>query len=181
MNLLGSNREIVENKLILLYILDTLDMQLSDLQLTRIVLENSLMNYFYLQQFLNDLAGLELLEQCTENGRNLYSVTRRGRETLRALDSKIPAGTKKRIQQFLMSKKQNIRREILVTAEYTPENEHKYYVSLGIHEDSFSLIEMDISAGSRKDAREICSNWKKYSKHIYAEIIDSLIKKRNKD
>ncbi len=181
MNLLGSNREIVENKLILLYILDTLDMQLSDLQLTRIILENSLMNYFYLQQFLSDLAGLKLLEKCTENGRNLYSVTHRGRETLRTLGSKIPAGTRKRMEQFLVSRKQSIRREILVTADYIPENEHKYYVSLGIHEDSFSLIEMNISVGSRKDAREICSNWKRHSKYIYAEIIDSLIKQRNKD
>ena len=42
--------ELAENKLLLLYILKTIDEPISNAQLTDIVLENSLINYFTLQQ-----------------------------------------------------------------------------------------------------------------------------------
>ena len=52
---IASNRELAENKLILLYILDKLNMPVSNLQLTKIVMENKLMNYFIFQQFLDEI------------------------------------------------------------------------------------------------------------------------------
>ena len=46
-----NNRELAENKLILLYIVDKLNMPVSNLQLTKIVMENKLMNYFIFSNF----------------------------------------------------------------------------------------------------------------------------------
>ncbi|HEY8349969.1 MAG TPA: DUF4364 family protein [Clostridiales bacterium] len=55
MNPLGSSKEIVQNKLIIMYILQKLDMPVSNNALTKLILEMHLMNYFVLQQCLNEL------------------------------------------------------------------------------------------------------------------------------
>ena len=55
MNSLGNNRQLAENKLILLYIIDKLEIPVSNLQMTKIILENKIMNYFLLQQYLDEL------------------------------------------------------------------------------------------------------------------------------
>jgi len=55
MNPLGSSKEIVQNKLIIMYILQRLDMPVSNNALTKLILEMHLMNYFVLQQCLNEL------------------------------------------------------------------------------------------------------------------------------
>lgn len=47
--------ELAENKLLLLYILSEAGIPLSKNQVTQVVLENSLMNYFSMQQFLAEL------------------------------------------------------------------------------------------------------------------------------
>ncbi|MGI6668867.1 MAG: DUF4364 family protein [Acetivibrionales bacterium] len=55
MNALGSSKEIVRNKLIILYIIKRLDMPVSNPHITRLILENRLMNYFMFQQCFNEL------------------------------------------------------------------------------------------------------------------------------
>jgi predicted transcriptional regulator len=175
MNLLGSSTEIVENKLILLYFLHKTAIPVSNLQIIKIFMENRFMNYFFLQQFINDLVHLELLSATEREGKTFYEITGKGIEILNLLNEKIPIGVKKRIDSSVSEIKRKIRNETLITADYFPENENEFVVKLGIREDSFSLIEINLVVGSKKDALSICNNWKKYSRHIYPEIINSLV------
>lgn len=55
MNSLGSSSEIVQNKLIIMYIMDRLNMPVSNNNITTLVLETRLMNYFMFQQCFNEL------------------------------------------------------------------------------------------------------------------------------
>ena len=57
-----SSLELAENKLLLLYILKTLRQPISNTQLTEIVLENSFINYFTLQQYVNELEEAQFIE-----------------------------------------------------------------------------------------------------------------------
>ena len=180
MNLLGSNAKIVEDKLTLLYFLDKVTIPVSNLQIMKIFLENYFMNYFFLQQFINDLVELDLLRASEIDGKTFYSITDKGKETLHLLNEKIPKGVKKRIDDSVSEIKRKIRNETLITADYIPESENEYTVKLSIREDSFSLIEINLVVGSKADARTICSNWKKHSRHIYPEIINSLVRDYDK-
>lgn len=178
MNSLGSNRELAENKIILLYILDKMNMPVSNLQITKLILENKFMNYFLLQQFLNELCSSDLLTTRVVDNKTFYSITRGGKMTLSYFPSLIPAGIKGLIDNTINPIKQNIRNETLVTSDFTPESENEYIVNCKVHEDNFSLIDLKITVGTKGDARAICDNWQKYSQVIYAEIIESLTKKR---
>jgi DNA-binding PadR family transcriptional regulator len=176
MNLLGSNMEIVENKLILLYFLDRVAIPVSNLQIIKIFLKNRFMNYFFLQQFINDLVQLEFLSAKEKEGKTFYTITQKGKENLLLLSEKIPVGVKKRIDSSVSEIKRQIRNETLISADYTPESENEYVVKLSIREDSFSLIEINLVVGSKNDAKSICSNWKNHSRHIYPEIINCLVR-----
>lgn len=175
---LGSNRELAGNKLILLYVIDKIDMPVSNLQITKIILENRFMNYFMLQQFLNELCDSSFLEQKTEDSKTLYIITETGKQTLNYFIGLIPPGIKSRIDETMSSIRKNIKNETLITSDFTPVSENEFIVSCKVREDGFSLIDLEITVGTRNDARDICDNWKNHSSSIYAEIIDSLTKKR---
>lgn len=179
MNSLGNNRELAENKLILLYLIQKIDMPVTNLQVTKLVLENKLMNYFLLQQYLNELCEGRFLSCGAAEDKTVYNITGHGRQTLDYFIGLIPQGIKSRIDETISSIRRNLKNETLITADFTPESENKFTVNCGIREDNFSLIDLNIAVGTRNDARLICENWKKHPQAIYSEIIEILTKKRD--
>lgn len=179
MSRFGNNKELAANKLILLYIIDKLNMPVSNLQITKLIMENSLMNYFFLQQFLNELCDDNLLSSEVVDNKTFYTITGTGKNTLKYLDYLIPINVKNKIDNTIKTVRKKIRNETSITAEFIPESENKYMVNCSVREDDFTLIELKVAVGNRNDARNICDNWKNYSQHIYSEIIESLTKKRD--
>lgn len=179
MNSLGSNREIAENKLILLYIIDKTDIPMSNLQITKLILENKFMNYFLLQQYFNELHENKFLTSETQEGKTIYKITKTGRQTLDYFSNLIPAGIKAIMDASFFDIRKSIRNETLITADFTPESENKFIVTCKVGEDNFPLMEVNVTVGTKNDARTVCENWKMHSQSIYSEIIETLIKKRD--
>lgn len=176
---LGTNRELAENKLILLYLIDKINMSVSNLQITKIILENKFMNYFLLQQFLNELCDGSLLTCELVEGKTFYSITQNGRQTLNYFHNLIPFAVKAKIDETISSIKSSIKNETRVTADFVPLSENEYVVTCKVQEGNFCLIDLKVAVGTKNDARTICENWKKSSQEIYPEIIASLIGKRD--
>ncbi|WP_010251668.1 DUF4364 family protein [Acetivibrio cellulolyticus] len=174
-----NNKELAENKLILLYIIDIANMPISNLQITKIILENQFMNYFIFQQFLNELCDVEYLSSEVVDNKTYYSITASGKQTLSYFTNHIPIGIKNCIDRSITDIRKRIKTETLVKADYTPESESEFIVKCQVREDNFSLIDLEISVGTKSDCRTICENWKKYSHQIYSEILESLIRKRD--
>jgi len=173
-----SNKELAENKLILLYIIEKINMPVSNLQITKLIMENNLMNYFFLQQFLNELCDDNLLCIEIRDKKTFYTITDLGKNTLKYLDYLIPINVKHRIDIKTKNARKKIRNETFIAADFIPESENKYMVNCSVREDDFTLIELKIAVGNRNDARSICDNWRNYPHKIYMEIIDSLTTKR---
>ncbi|MDQ2087816.1 DUF4364 family protein [Herbivorax sp. ANBcel31] len=176
---IGSNRELAENKLILLYIIDKADMPVNNLQITKLIMENKVMNYFIFQQLLDELCSLKYVSSEIKNNKTYYSITPSGKQTLEYFTNHIPKGTMALINNSINDMRKNIRNETLIKADFTPESENEFTVTCQVREDNFSLIDLEISVGTKSDARDICRNWKKHSQTIYSEIIESLIKPRD--
>lgn len=182
MNSLGSSKEIVQNKLIIMYIIHRLNMPVSNIHITKMVLETRLMNYFIFQQCFNELHEGKLVtaeDDKAEESRVQYILTEAGQNTLQYFLHLIPMGIKKQLDKITSSIRREIREETLITADFIPESEDKFTVVCGIKEDDFSLIDLKAAVGTKKDARFICESWKKHSSAIYAEIIEALTKQRD--
>jgi predicted transcriptional regulator len=176
---LGNNRELAENKLILLHIIDKIGIPVSNSHITGLILENKFMNYFYLQEILNELCDNNFLTCNAVEDKTFYTITENGKKTLSYFINLIPTGIKGRIDNSIPEMKKNIKNETLITADFTPESENEYIVNCKVKEDNFTLIDLNLTVGTKNDARAICENWKKYSQAIYSEIIENLIKKRD--
>lgn len=182
MNPLGSSKEIVQNKLIIMYILHRLNIPASNSTITKLVLETRLMNYFMFQQCFNELCESGLVEQ-EKAGKDKtaaggYMLTKSGNNTLQYFIDMITPGIKKQLDKITPALRREIEEDSLITADYIPESEDKFTVICHIREKGFPLIELKAAVGTKKDALLVCENWKNHSSEIYAEIIGSLTKQR---
>lgn len=172
MSSLENSRELAENKLILLHIITSLDMPVTNLTITKIILENKLMNYIFLQQYLDELCEGKFLEKKELDDKLAYSITPAGRQSLDYFTSLIPAGTKSRISEAINDFKKRIKYETSIVADYVAVNENEYITDLRICEGSFTYIDLKLTVGSRNDAKSICNIWTKNSEQIYKNILE---------
>lgn len=173
-----ARKELLESKLIILYILDRMDMPVPELKLTEIILENKLMNYFMLKQYIDELAGDGHIKETSDKGKTYYEITSSGSTTLGYFHTMLPEGIKSLILQKIGIAKKEAKDASKLFADYGEEMDGSYTVTCSAGEDDFSLINLKISVGSRNDAARICENWNRYASEIYVEILQSLLKER---
>jgi len=152
--------EKAENKVLLLYFLKHIRIPVSNMQLTRIMLENRFMNYFLLQQGLHELIKDKLVDCETRDSLDYYTLSTQGEAILEMFENILPAGIQARIREVAEANRPAVRQEASVIAEYVLENENEYEVKCKIVENFKPLIDIRLSVGSREDARLICNNWK---------------------
>lgn len=174
MNSVESNRELAENKLILLYIIINLEAPVTNLLITKIILENKIMNYIFLQQYLDELCDGKFTDKLEVDGKLCYKITPAGKQSLDFFLSLIPAGTKSRLDDALSQYKKQQKNETRVVADFEAVNENEYITSLKICEGSFTYIDLKLTVGSRNDARKICSNWAAASEKLYRKILETI-------
>ena len=74
--------ELAENKLLLLYILKSLKRPISNTQLTEIVLQNNLINYFTLQQYISELESSGFIQYEKVDEKMLLLLSKKGENVL---------------------------------------------------------------------------------------------------
>ncbi|HEY8421934.1 MAG TPA: DUF4364 family protein [Thermoclostridium sp.] len=177
---MSEHLDIAEKKILILYFFKVIDMPVGSMQFVRIMLENRLINYFYMQQYLSELIEEKLVTAEKKDGISYYTITEKGSEVLDMFESILPAGLKKLIKDSTAEIRNKIRTETMITADYIPEGDG-YTVLCKIRENDFSLMEVKIAAGTKEDARNICKNWTSFPQEIYLEILDTMIRNREKN
>ena len=90
---MNEHSDIAEKKILILYFLKILDMPIGSIQFVRIMLENKLMNYFYMQQYLSELIEEELVQVENEDI-SYYLISEKGMDILNMFESiLLPAKT----------------------------------------------------------------------------------------
>jgi predicted transcriptional regulator len=164
--------DLAESKLLILYIFDKVDMPLSNSTLTQIVLENNLINYFSLQQYISELIKNDFLVDIKDERRHMLKLTENGKSTLHFFINRIPEKKKKFVDEYMQSHIVNIRKEIQIVAEYVPTASDKYMVSLKLLNGTDLLVDLKLPAFSNNEAKSICSRWKNESEEIYNKILE---------
>ena len=165
-----------EKKLLLLYLIDKMDLPLTQSQISEFALEDDYINYFSLQQFLADMVEINYLEKSFENNTSYYSLTDQGLVAVEYFKKRIPAQLKNKIKKYVERNKKNIKKDYEVIANYFyVKNSNEYIIKCGIYEDEMTLMELTLSVVSREEAKLICKNWREKVNILYGEIVNKLL------
>ncbi len=176
MKITSDNETLAENKVLILYILDSVKKPITNDALYSIVTTAIDLNYFYFQQFLLDLIEAKFIVCFNKETQDLYKITEAGKNTLDLTLDILPGIIKLRVDTNLKSNMEIFENEQSVVAEYMPKSENEYEVQCKIVEDNEVIFEIKTFAYSREQAQNIVDNWKKNATKLYPRLIGILTK-----
>lgn len=162
-------------KLIILYILDKVDFPLTNGQLTNFILEKEYTNYFTIQQSISELIEDDFIRSETIRNSSLYEITESGSETLSFFSHDISQAIRDDIDIYLKEHKYSLRNEVSTLADYFEKKKDEFIARLRVIEGDSSIIELNLSVPTEREANIICNNWRDKSSDIYAYVITSLM------
>ncbi|MDU5106191.1 MULTISPECIES: DUF4364 family protein [unclassified Clostridium] len=174
-----NSAELAENKLLVLYVIDSLKHPITNTQLTEIILENNFINYFTLQQYISELITSDFLRYETVNEKNLIRITEKGTNTLSFFSDRISSIKKKIIDDYLLSIVDSIKKELTIHSDYTLGEDDSFIVDLQALENDNLLISLKVSVPTKKQAVSLCNRWKDNPSDIYNKIMNSLFNDSN--
>ena len=156
--------------------LEKIKMDLTNSQITQVVLETEMMNYFSLQQLLSQLMESKFLTTYKDSDREYYALTQRGVESLEYFFNRIPTSVTEKIDKYIDSNKENLLADTQVKSSFVKQSDNEFIVNLRVIENQSNLIDLNLNVSSEKQAKLICNNWKNNASYMYAEVIDLLIR-----
>lgn len=170
----GNSNEIALNKLIILLILREIELPITTSQITDIVLANNLINYFDLQQCLQELEEANMIVKF--GSKETYKNTEMGLRTIELFTSRVDDRIKSTIKSYILKNKEKIRLETQVRTDVIKKSDTEYIVNLKVIEKDIVLIDLSLNVVSAKQAKLICHNWENRYYQVYDQIMTLLIK-----
>ena len=169
----------VENKLLILYLINRMELSMSRSQITDLVISKEFMNHFILGQTLADMLEQGLLEATEENAQDVnttrYTITNNGLTNLEFFENHIPRPVRNLINQYVEDNRGKIKKDFEISATYFPNAENNdFQVKCGIYEDRRALIELVVAVDTRDQAKLIMANWRGDASRLYQRIIDAV-------
>ena len=134
MKLAYDNDTLVENKALILYVLDKIGKPISNTALLKLITTINNMNYFYFQQFLLDLIETKYVIAYEKGKETIYELTTEGRQALELVKDLIPGYLKFKADNNFKENLRKIENELSITADFTPNGENDYTVKCHITE-----------------------------------------------
>ena len=171
-----SIEDLAENKVLILYILNKLSIEIKNDNLYKIVSSANNINYFYFKELLTDLIETNLVGSFTKEDENSYiKITSEGKNALELTKALLPGILKLKADNVFKEEISNIAEESSVVTEYIPKDENNYTVKCKIVEKAETIFEVSTFTGTREMAKQISDNWQKKAKEIYPKIINLLL------
>jgi DNA-binding PadR family transcriptional regulator len=169
----------VENKLIILYLINRLVLPMSREQITDVIVDGDLMDYYTLQQNLYEMVDMGLLESSQENSmeNNIthFTATEEGTATLELFERRITLGVRQAINRYANENRKKIEKDYEKTATYFyDEDRDEFRIKCGVYEGKRALLELFISVDTREQAKFIQTNWQTNSGALYGKIYEAL-------
>jgi len=169
----------VEDKLLLLYLINRMEFPMSRAQVTDFVNDADFMDYYTIQQTLAVLVEGGHLDATEENALDKnttrYVVTGEGQTTLDFFEKHIPWSKRQAIDNYINENRGKIKKDYENTATYFPNMDNdEFLVKCGVYEDKRALLELVVSVDTREQAKLIQSNWRANASGLYQRIIEAL-------
>ena len=162
-------------KLMILYMLNKLDCQLTNTQLADFFIENHYTDYFIIQSTLSDLVSSGFVEMMQMRNTTYYSITPDGYTSLSYFKNQIPAVAIEDINKFLEEHKYALKNEVGTQTNYYKHSNGDFIANCRVNEGKSLLFEINLSVPSEEEAKKVCSNFRGCSEDIYSCIVRNLL------
>lgn len=169
-----SGNKIAQDKLKLLYILNFIDLPLTNIEITNYILEYDMMDYFTLQLLLSDLCDAKFTLIKTSNGIEYYSVSETGKAALEMFSDKLPEYFIKEVENNFSRIKKHIKMQRELFGHYYKRKDDEYIVSLQVTENSTTIFNISINVTDEITAKNIIRKWEAAPEKIFGQIINAL-------
>ena len=173
------NNDMAQDKILILYILNHIDSDITESDLFKLTFPINNINYFYFRHILADLVNSNLIgtyikEDDDETAEPVFKITSDGKKSLELNIDMLPGIMKLNADITFKNEFTNITNEESIVTEYTPEDEHSYTVKCKIMENNKPIFEIRTFAGSNEQAKLIVDNWKNNAYTIYPKMLGLL-------
>jgi predicted transcriptional regulator len=179
MKLNSDNTNLAENKVLILYILDKLNKDITNDGLFKIISSINGINYFYFQQILTDLVDSNLIGSYSKDDEIVFKITSEGKNNFSLTKDILPGIMKLKADNIFKKELYEIEEASSVSAEYIPKNEKDFTVKCKIVENNETIFEIKTFAGSSDRAKRITDNWNNNASTIYPKILNLLLNNEN--
>ena len=155
-------------KLIILYMLQNSEGDLTNSQITDFILDRKYTNYFQLQQAVSELVEADLVEMSSQSNRTYYRLTEEGKNTLKYFSKELSSDIKKEVEEYLNSLHCKIEEHLLT-------REGSYSVRLRIIEGGVSIVDLGIKVPNLAAAQSVCESWPYKYQNVYDKIMEELL------
>lgn len=168
-----NEKQILENDILVLYIINSIGISISEKVLTEIVLTPGLVNYFSFQDSLQKLIDNKFIDVFNDNdGLALYGITDDGKVALSALESMLTLPMKNAYDQILLSEADKIKAEMNISAYHFIDINGNNAVRCYLRENGNKIVDIKFPVPDKDTALEICANWKSNAYDILSKIIN---------
>jgi len=155
--------------------LNRLDCQLTNSQLSSFFIEKKYTGYFNIQQTLSDLENSGFVEKAVMRNTSYYSITPDGYTSLTLFRKQIPKWALDDINEYLEANQYALKNEVGTQTDYYKLTNGDYIAHCSVTEGKTLLYEVSVSVPSEDEAQKICLNFREYSQDIYAYIMKNLL------
>ena len=167
-----------ENKLLILYLINMMDMAMSRSQITDFIIEKDLMNHFTLEQALADMVERGFLHGDTEEASDIsitkYTLTEEGSSHLDLLEEQIPRPVRHLIDRYVEENRGKILRGLEKSTNhfYDADND-EFTVKCGVYDDKRGtrLMEIIVHVATREQVKQIQANWNANYSTVYGRVL----------
>jgi len=176
----ASEEKQVEHKIMLLYLINRMDIPISNSQITQFALEEDYMNFYSIQQYLKEMVEIEYLEPSLDNNSTRYTITGEGLKALEACSGYVPQIIKNRIAKYVTQNRREVMKGYETAANHFYDHDTgEYIVKCGVYDFDTLLMEINLSVVNKEQALHICNNWKSNVGQLHSRIIDILLTKED--
>jgi len=156
-------------QLIILYALSKAKHPINKAQLDKLVLENCIINFVDYSIAIENLEKLNYIHEIADEG--VYRLTDDGLQAVGFFKEKIPGYVRESIKESVSHMFREERKKNSVKASLLPYSEHEFMAKCVISEGDKPLMNLEFYAGTREEAKKVCSAFKKNSDIVYQAII----------
>lgn len=176
---MSKDLEIFDNKIIVLYILESSNKPLTVDQIVKFCDEFDDITYFDICLYIDNLKSSRYVEESIEDNTLLYSITKEGSDTLNELIELIPGVNLFNLKKAINKNIVEVKTEYSIDTNIIPIKSDEYRVSCYIKDGNDELVNISIYAGNKMQAKNISKNWNENAEEIYTKLLEMMTKEKN--